>query len=134
MQYTYSGAANQIWVFESCSAPKDSSSSDVNEGSSSQQQDAVSVEIISDWSDGATGEVTITNTTGKALDGWTCTFTTSRPITAFWNATLISSDGNTYTITNPSWQTQLEAGESFTTGCAFGSGTSDVSVTNISLK
>nr|WP_302597437.1 RICIN domain-containing protein [uncultured Cellulosilyticum sp.] len=134
LQYTYSGAANQIWVFESCSAPKDSSSSDVNEGSSSQQQDAVSVEIISDWSDGATGEVTITNTTGKALDGWTCTFTTSRPITAFWNATLISSDGNTYTITNPSWQTQLEAGESFTTGCAFGSGTSDVSVTNISLK
>ena len=105
-----------------------------NEGSNTQTGDAVSVKVISDWSDGATGEITITNTTGKALSGWTCTFTTNRPITAFWNATLVSSNGNTYTITNPSWQTDLAAGESFTTGCAFGSGTSDVTVTNVSLK
>ncbi len=99
-----------------------------------QTGDMIKVKIISDWTDGATAEITVTNLTGKALNGWTCTFSTSRPITSLWSAKLVSQSGNTYTISNPDWQPNLAAGASYTFGCNMGSGSSSVTVSNVSLK
>lgn len=132
LEYTYRAATNQIWVFEPCGSAQNSSS----EIKPDQEITTVetNVKITSDWTDGATGELTFTNTTGETLNGWTCTFTSSREITSFWNAVLVSQSGNTYTISNPTWQSEWKAGESFTTGCAFGKGTSDVTITNVTIQ
>ena len=96
--------------------------------------DMVSIKVVSDWIEGATAEITVTNLTGKDLNGWTCTFTTARPITSLWSATMVSQNGNTYTISNPDWQPNLAAGESYTFGCNMGSGPSSVTVSSVSLK
>ena len=76
----------------------------------------------------------MTNLTGKALNGSTCTFTLDRPIASLWSATLVNQVGNTYTIANPDWQPNLAAGESYTFGCNLGSGPATVTATNASLK
>lgn len=130
LEYTYRAATNQIWVFEPCGVAQTQSSSQTVTNT----QGAASVKITSDWTDGATGEITFTNTTGKTLNGWTCTFTSNREITNFWNAQLVSQNGNTYTISNPTWQTEWKAEESFTTGCSFGKGEVDVTITDVLIK
>ncbi|WP_054741483.1 endo-1,4-beta-xylanase [Cellulosilyticum ruminicola] len=94
----------------------------------------LSIVINSDWGQGAVANVTITNNTGKDLDGWNCTFTTNRPITQVWSANLISNGENTYTISNPEWQPNLKAGESYTFGCMLGSGDASVNAVNVTLK
>ena len=99
-----------------------------------QAGDMIKVQIVSDWTSGATANITVTNLTGKALNGWTCTFTLDRPITSLWSATLVSQVGNTYTIANPDWQPHLAAGESYTFGCNLGSGPAQVTVTGQTLK
>lgn len=129
------GAANQTWVFESCGTSGSTETPTTPETPSEPVTgDVVSIKVVSDWTDGGTADVTITNLTGKALNGWTCTFTSSRSITSVWNAQLISENGNTYTIGNPDWQPSLAAGESYTFGCSMGSGLANVIVTNASLK
>ena len=92
------------------------------------------LKVTSDWTDGATAEITVTNLSNKDLNGWECTFTTNRNITSIWSADLKSSNGTTYTISNPTWQPELKAGESYTFGCALGSGPADVVVTGVSVQ
>ena len=130
-QWTYYKNTCQTWVFESCDAPNTSTPSTPTKPST---DNTVTIKVTSDWGDGAVADIIITNTTGKDLNGWTCTFTTDRPITSIWNAKIVSSNGNTYTVTNPDWQTYLPTGGSYTFGCQLGSGSSNVSVTNVSLK
>ena len=146
-QYFYYGGSNQTWILETCAAPGESEVPGVPEvpeipeipetpevPETPQIGDMVRVKIVSDWTDGATAEVTVTNLTGKALSGWICTFTTNRAITSLWSAKLVSQNGNTYTISNPDWKPDLAAGESYTFGCNMGSGSSNVTVSNVSLK
>ncbi len=133
-EYFYYGAANQTWVFESCAAPGESNPDTPTNPEIPQTGDMVSIKVVSDWTDGATVEVTVTNLTGKDLNGWTCTFTTNRPITSLWSAKLVSQNGNTYTVSNPDWQPNLAAGASYTFGCNMGSGPANVTATNVSLK
>ena len=139
--YTYYGATNQTWIFESCTAPGEGNTQNPPTNPETptvpevpQTGDMIKVKIISDWTDGATAEITVTNLTGKALNGWTCTFTTNRPITSLWSAKLVSQNGNTYTISNPDWQPNLAPGASYTFGCNMGSGPSSVTISNASLK
>lgn len=94
----------------------------------------ISIKVNSDWGSGATAEITVTNTTGKDLEGWTCTFASNRPITQVWSGELTNSEENTYTVTNPSWQPHLAVGESYTFGCMMGSGDSNVTLTDATLK
>ena len=132
--YAYYGATNQTWLFESCSAPGGSTPETPTEPEVPQAGDMIKVQIVSDWTSGATANITVTNLTGKALNGWTCTFTLNRPIASLWSATLVSQVGSTYTIANPDWQPNLAAGESYTFGCNLGSGPATVTATNASLK
>ena len=139
-EYTYYGATNQTWLFESCSAPGENTpeTPTIPETPTTPETpqigNMVKVQIVSDWTSGATANITVTNLTGKALNGWTCTFTLDRPITSLWSATLVSQVGNTYTIANPDWQPHLAAGESYTFGCNLGSGPAQVTVTGQTLK
>lgn len=131
LQYAYYGASNQTWVLESCDG---STSTQPTEPTTPTTNATVSVKVTSDWGSGATADITVTNTTNNTLNNWTCTFTTDRPITSIWNATLVSQNGNTYTITPPSWQTSLAPGASYTLGGQLGSGPSSVTVSNATIK
>ncbi len=135
-EWTYYKNSCQMWVLEPCSAPESTvpTPTPTPTPDSPSTNAPISIKILSDWSDGATANITITKTKGKDLNGWTCTFTTDRPISSVWNAELVSSNGNTYTISSPSWQPNLAAGASYTFGCGMGSGSSNVTITNASLK
>ena len=136
IQYAYQGASNQIWVLEACNGssvtPVPTPEPTPNPQPSTSE--AVKVKVTSDWGSGAVADITITNTTGKDLNNWTCTFTSSRPITSIWNATLVSQSGNTYTVKAPDWQANLAKNASFTFGCQMGQGDSNVTVSNVTLK
>lgn len=131
-QYSYYGGVNQTWALEPCGG---TSTTEPETPTETPSTDAtVSIKVTSDWGDGAVADIIVTNTTGKDLDNWTCTFTINRPITAIWNATIVSQQGNTYTVTGPNWQTSLAKGASCTFGCQLGSGSSNVTVSDVSLK
>lgn len=135
-QWTYYKNSCQTWVFEACNnteAP-DNSNESPSDSNSDKEAYAVRLKVTSDWTDGATAEITVTNLSNKDLNGWECTFTTNRNITSIWSADLKSSNGTTYTISNPTWQPELKAGESYTFGCALGSGPADVVVTGVSVQ
>ncbi len=109
-EYFYYGGVNQVWAFEPCTAPGGSGTQTPIIPSEPETPvvpetpttgDMVSVKVVSDWTSGATAEITVTNLTGKDLNGWTCTFTTDRSITSIWSANLVSQEGNTYTVSNP---------------------------------
>lgn len=132
-QYSYWGGANQVWVLEPCNKSEEGSGSGTGTTPVQPATDSVSAKITSDWGSGAVADITVKNTTGRALNNWTCTFTTSRPITSVWNATIVSQSGNTYTVTGPAWQTSLANGASYTFGCQLGGG-SGLTVSNATLK
>lgn len=132
-QWSYYQNECQKWILEPCSVTGDSSS-DNNTGDLNSSSCKVALKVVSDWTDGATAEITVTNLTGNDLNNWTCRFTTNREITQVWNANLVSSEGTTYTITGPEWNGYLAAGESYTFGCSMGSGTANVEITEASLN
>ena len=150
-QYEYYGATNQTWVFEACQAPGNENPTNPTDPTAPTNPtnpteptnptnpttpagDAMAVKVVSDWKDGATVEFTIKNTTGKDLNGWSCTFTINRPIESMWCVELKGKTNQTYTITNPTWQPQLAAGQSYTFGATLGSGTSDIVITDVTIK
>lgn len=69
------------------------------------------------WSNGFTGDVTITNTGGAAVNGWTLTFTfaNGQQITNSWNAAVTQS-GSTVTARNASYNGSIAAGGTATFG------------------
>ena len=128
IQYGYYGAANQTWIFEPCDG-----TSSTPETKPETSGNALTGKITSDWGSGAVADITVTNTTNSDLNSWTVTFTSSRPITSVWNATIVSQSGNTYTVTGPEWQKGLEKGASYTFGCQL-AGSGDLTFSNITLK
>jgi endo-1,4-beta-xylanase len=66
---------------------------------------------VNQWNTGFTADVTITNTGGAAVDGWTLAFafTAGQTITSAWNAT-VSQSGGQVTARNASWNGTIAAG------------------------
>ncbi len=86
---------------------------------------SVTMDVTSDWGQGAVGNITITNNSGKDMtEGWTLDFDLNREITNLWNATLVSSKDGHYIVKNPDWMQTLKAGESYTIGFQMGAGES----------
>ncbi|WP_223199521.1 cellulose binding domain-containing protein [Solihabitans fulvus] len=77
----------------------------------------------SDWGTGFQSTYTITNTMSVPLTSWTLRFTlpANEKVTSLWNGQL-SSSGNTYTVTNLSWNAPVAPGASVSVG--FGGSTS----------
>nr|WP_231956748.1 MULTISPECIES: cellulase family glycosylhydrolase [unclassified Actinoplanes] len=72
---------------------------------------------VSAWNTGLTDNITIVNTGGTAVDGWTLTFTLAagQTITSGWNATYRPATG-TVTATDVGYNGTLAAGASTTIG------------------
>jgi hypothetical protein len=64
---------------------------------------------------GSTGEITLTNNSNSAWDGWTVEFEWDHQITQVWNGTLAPATGDQYTIRNAGWNSSVSPG----TNCNF---------------
>ena len=70
-----------------------------------------SYSISNEWNTGATGAITITNTSTTAINGWTVgwQYATNR-LSGSWNATV--SGSNPYSASNLSWNGTIQPGQS----------------------
>src|SRR6187551_2099062 len=70
-----------------------------------------SYSISNEWNTGATGAITITNTSTTAINGWTVgwQYATNR-ITSSWNVNLTGS--NPYSASNIGWNGTIPPGQS----------------------
>lgn len=73
--------------------------------------------VVSQWSNGFQGEVTVRNDSAAAMSGWTATFAfaNGQQINQAWNAT-VTQTGSTVTAKNVSWNGSLAGGASASFG------------------
>ena len=71
---------------------------------------------VSDWGSGFTGELTLTNRTDMAWEGWNVQFNWEHNLKQFWNAELVSRSSEHYVVKNESWNRRVEPGASVTFG------------------
>ncbi|AWZ06986.1 MULTISPECIES: glycoside hydrolase family 48 protein [unclassified Streptomyces] len=73
-----------------------------------------------DWGSGFTAELTLTNRSATALDGWTLTYdyTGNQQLTNGWNGTWTQT-GKTVRVAAPDWNKTIAAGAAATTGAQF---------------
>ena len=94
---------------------------------------AITYAVIETWEGGFTGNLTIRNTGGDALNGWTLEFTFAKQIDAFWNASITSQANDRYVIANADWNGEIAAGGETTIGFTV-VGNGDVSPLDIVLN
>lgn len=93
-----------------------------------------SMEVTSEWSNGAICNITVTNQSGKDLtEGWTLDFDLNRQIKSIWCADLKESKEGHYTVTNPNWKPVLADGESYTFGILTDAG-DDLKMEHVVIK
>jgi endoglucanase len=72
--------------------------------------------ISSDWGTGFTGNLTVTNSSSSAINGWTIEFDAPFQITQIWNAEIVSQQGSRYRIRNLAWNQQIAPNSSISFG------------------
>ena len=72
----------------------------------------VDFSIQSDWNSGFTAEAKITNLADHPINSWELEFEIEQEISSFWNAELISREGNHYTVRHAGWNQSIPAGGS----------------------
>lgn len=84
-----------------------------------------SVEYIvnSDWGDGFTASVNITNNTNWTLEDWVLEFDYARQIDNIWNAVIATHEGDHYVITNAGYNANISAGQTISFGFQGSKGT-----------
>lgn len=90
--------------------------------------------VTTDWGSGFTGEFTVTNTSGAAVEGWTVEFDFAHNITNIWCAKVLSHVGNHYVIGAEHWNGKLAAGASTTFGFNGSPGNVAAGPTNVVFK
>ncbi|WP_327351360.1 glycoside hydrolase family 48 protein [Streptomyces sp. NBC_01304] len=73
-----------------------------------------------DWGSGFTADLTLTNRSSAAVDGWTLTYAYQgdQKLSNGWNGTW-SQSGKNVTVKNADWNKQIAAGAAVTTGAQF---------------
>ncbi|MFJ1652842.1 glycoside hydrolase family 6 protein [Streptomyces sp. NPDC088337] len=96
---------------------------------------AVSYRISSSWAGGFNADVTVKNSGGAAINGWTLkwTFPNDQKVVSAWNATATQS-GNAVTVTNLSYNGSLPAGGSTSFGFQGSSGSANSAPTGFTLN
>jgi alpha-L-arabinofuranosidase len=77
---------------------------------------SVTYSLVSSWSTGFQGGITITNTGTTTLSAWTLQFDFAATITQIWNATVVSHSGNHYVIQNAGYNSTIAPGQSVSFG------------------
>ncbi|MEM9266958.1 MAG: cellulose binding domain-containing protein, partial [Cyanobacteria bacterium P01_F01_bin.13] len=76
----------------------------------------VNFDIINDWGAGYQGQVNVTNNDSSQLNSWMLEFEFSGKITQIWNAQIVSRRGNTYVISNASYNGTIAPGQDVSFG------------------
>lgn len=109
----------------------------VNRGDQPPVQDLdVGFLITSDWGTAANWSITITNTSGKDINGWEVEFTSDLNINQCWDCTFTSLGNGKYKISNPAWGGSIKKDGKITltgacSGPTLGKG---IKVTSIKVK
>ncbi|MCH5249049.1 MAG: cellulose binding domain-containing protein [Lachnospiraceae bacterium] len=72
--------------------------------------------LYSDWGDGFTGSINITNNTNGRLEDWILEFDFIRNIDSIWNAEIASKDDGHYVIRNSGYNANINAGQTISFG------------------
>ena len=68
--------------------------------------------IIEQWNTGIKGEIVITNTSDEPLEAWTYSFDSNFTIDNLWDARILASADNHYTIASEMWTNPIAVGDS----------------------
>ena len=71
----------------------------------------VTMNVTNDWDTGFSGTITVENLGNSALEAWRLSFDTNFEITNLWNAQIIASEENHYTVANDVTTTPIGVGE-----------------------
>ncbi|WP_195617816.1 glycosyl hydrolase family 18 protein [Clostridium paraputrificum] len=93
----------------------------------------INFEVTSDWTSGANWSMTIENNSGKDISSWKVSFDFDKKISQCWEGVL-SSSGNTYTISNPSWGGSIKDGSFITVNGACEGNSKDLKIKNIKIE
>ncbi len=72
--------------------------------------------IGSEWNDGFTGEIVVSNTSEEPIEAWTLSFDGNFDINNIWNGKLLSSESGSYEVANQLWTNPIKPGESASFG------------------
>lgn len=86
---------------------------------------SVSYSVVSEWEEGFTAGITLTNLSGKQIEDWTLEFDYNRNIVEIWNAEIVSHEDNHYVIKNAGHNANIKAGMSTEFGFNGEDGTSE---------
>jgi len=76
---------------------------------------ACTYKVSSEWSNGLVGEITVTNNSNSAVNGWNVGWQyANNRVSSSWNAAI--TGGNPYTASNLNWNGNLQPGQSATFG------------------
>lgn len=92
------------------------SSSNGSTSSSNSLDTTATFSVVSDWGSGFTGNITISNNSTSAINGWTLQFNFPGSITGIWNGQILSQNGNQYTIGDVGYNSTIGAGQSISFG------------------
>ena len=88
---------------------------------------------VTSWTSGANWSMTIENNSGKDISSWKVSFDFDKNISQCWEGVL-SSSGNTYTISNPSWGGSIKNGSSITVSGACEGNSKDLKIKNVKIE
>ncbi|MDE6213907.1 MAG: cellulose binding domain-containing protein [Lachnospiraceae bacterium] len=95
---------------------------------------SITYHLDSDWGDGFTGSISITNNTDSAIEDWYLEFDFIRNITNIWDSVTESHEGNHYVIKNAGYNANINAGQTISFGFSGNKGTSTDEPTNYKLS
>ena len=100
----------------------------------SEEDYSITYHLDSDWGDGFTGTVSITNNTDSAIEDWYLEFDFNRNITNIWNGVTESHKGKHYVIKNAGYNANINAGQTISFGFSGDKGKSTDEPTNYELS
>jgi hypothetical protein len=69
----------------------------------------VSYKMTSDWGSGFNGEITVTNQSAAAVDGWGLEFDFPGTISSIWDARVVSQSGQRHLVAGAGWNSGIPA-------------------------
>ncbi|MDE7269070.1 MAG: cellulose binding domain-containing protein [Acetatifactor sp.] len=86
-----------------------------------QQKYEIAYKVNSDWKTAFNGQIEISNVSSGEIFDWTLEFDSVHNFDQFWNAEIVSHEGNHYVIKNRGYNAAIEAGQTlilgFTASC-----------------
>lgn len=95
---------------------------------------SITYHLDSDWGDGFTATISITNNTDSAIEDWYLEFDFNRNITNIWNGGTESHKGKHYVIKNAGYNANINAGQTISFGFSGDKGTSTDEPMNYELS